>query len=80
MKTVKKQVYLQLEKVQVFGVASFDCNPEVRYTFSAKDYIPNPERMEFYTEIEEPESLREFLKEKGIKKECLVSWLNKNYR
>lgn len=35
---------------------------------------------EFYVEVEQPETLKEFLKVKNLKKKQLVNWLNENYK
>jgi hypothetical protein len=83
MKTVKKQVQLNLESVSM--EQRDQCSwgrPESRFTYEFTGYghLPNIETLEFFVEVEEPETLAEFRQQKELTKTGLVEWLNKNYK
>jgi len=82
MKTVKKQVQLNLEQVSMERNECSFGRPESRFTYEFTGYghVPNIETLEFFVEVEEPETLKEFRQQKGITKTELVEWLNKNYK
>ena len=83
MKKVKKRVQLNLESISsepLHCSFTLDDRRELTYKFTTYEHIPNPQSMEFYVEVEEPETLKEWLEEKGIQKNELVDWLNENYK
>ena len=80
MKTVKKKVRLNLDNIQAErrGCGISDIT-EYTYTFTTHEYIPNHGTLEHFVEVEEPETMKEFLSNEEISKKELVEWLNKNY-
>ena len=82
MKTVKKKFELEHNSTEIelnncmFGGST----KRYIYTFSSSELLPNIETMECFVEVEEPETLKEFLEENNIPKKELVQWLNKNYK
>ena len=83
MKTVKKQVHLNLESMSLdqegrcsFGTTDY----RFRYEFTGYDNLDNIDTLEVFIEVEEPETIKEFLCENDITKKDLVKWLNKNYK
>ena len=84
MKTVKKKLDLtmHLEKAECFGTEWNDVYSNNEYTYSVVTNKPieNVDTLEFYVDVDEPESLKEWLKETGIPKKELLDWLNKNFK
>ena len=84
MKTVKKKLDLtvHLEKVKGLGCGWDNDYLRNEYTYTIITYKPieNLDTIEFYVEVDEPETLKEWLNETGIPKKHLVDWLNKNYK
>ena len=81
MKTIKKKVDLILtssDRTVVDSNSSFGI-VEHNYHFASKGFIPNIESLEFYVEVKEPETLKEFKKVHDLSSVELVGWLNKNY-
>ena len=81
MKTIKKKVDLILtssDRTVVDSNSLFDI-VEHNYNFASKGFIPNIESLEFYVEVKEPETLKEFKKVHDLSSVELVDWLNKNY-
>ena len=81
MKTIKKKVDLILtssDRTVVDSNSLFDI-VEYSYHFASKGFIPNIESLEFYVEVKEPETLKEFKKVHDLSSLELVGWLNKNY-
>ena len=81
MKTIKKKVDLILTSSDCTVVDSNSSFAIVEhsYHFASKGFIPNIESLEFYVEVKEPETLKEFKKVHDLSSVELVDWLNKNY-
>ena len=84
MKTVKKKIELDIESTEMMGGCSSWLSDSVgsrfRHTFISNGIIPNLETIECFVEVEEPETIKEFLQEKQLSKTELIEWLNKNYK
>ena len=78
MKKVKKKIELKLDRVDV-KCGYFDNFNEYTYIFKSRENINITPETEIYLEIDEPETLTEFLSKSGIKEKKLVKWLNDNY-
>ena len=82
MKKVKKEVSISLDSVSMERIDSCFGNESSRYTYemSSRTHVPNIETLEFFVEVEEAETLKEFRELKNITKVELIDWLNKNYK
>ena len=84
MKTVKKQIYLNINLEEVTRDSGHSCfdikSTRFKYSIGTNSYIENLETLEHFIEVEEPETLKEFLDVNEIKKKDLVKWLNINYK
>jgi len=82
MKTVQKEVFLNLESVEFSSVGcamNSNHQNEFKYTFTSRKEIQNPENLTIFTEVEEPETLKEWIELNGMPKKLLVEWLNNNF-
>jgi len=83
MKTVKKQVSLKLEELEMnregCGSMNYEGSVEYKYTFTTYQQIPNIETLQHFVEVQEPETVKEFREENNLSKDELTKWLNKNY-
>ena len=83
MKKVKKRVNLNIELTEINCYGN-DCNylsrqNEFIYRIQTNEQI-DLETIEFYVEVEEPETYKEFKKEHNLNSKQLIEWLNKNYK
>ena len=78
MKTVKKEVLLELSSVERRDTCAYGIQYE--YLFNSSKLLPIDQNTKVFIEVEEPETLKEFLEENNIPKKELVQWLNKNYK
>jgi len=81
MKKVLKEANLNLESVTMLDESS--CWSEVKrfeYLFTSTEPLKILPDTKIFIEVEESETMKEFLKDKSISKKDLVSWLNKNYK
>ena len=77
MKKVKKQVKLN------FSHVNFDpsnCNGRYEYVFTSHDLINHHNPFEILTEVDEPETMKEFCEMHNMPKKVVVEWLNKNFK
>lgn len=75
MKTIKKQVYPSIQEWEC-SRDSIDEKPICRISLLSYEFIPNLESMEFFVEVEEPETMKEFLSQKGLKKKDFLLGVN----
>ena len=85
MKKVKKQIQLNFESMSTdlsyddgFPKMLKDCG--FVYKFFSKELILKPENLEFFIEIEEPQTLKEFIENENLTKGDLLDWLKENYK
>jgi hypothetical protein len=82
MKKVKKKVELnlQLEEVNIenYGCGNFDNT--MKYKYSVTDEFVDLETLECFVEVEELETLKEWLDKNKMPKKVLLDWLIKNYK
>jgi len=83
MKTIKKEVSLQLESVHcepinICGELHRSVRKEL--TFSTYENIDNIESLTHFVEVEEPETIKEFCSKHNLPKKELVEWLNEHYK
>lgn len=76
MKAKKVQVFLNPVSVES-NISQF--TKTFQYTFESSQFI-DINNLEFYTEIYEPETLKEFKEHHNIPKKELLDWLNNNYK
>ena len=80
MKKVKKEILLQPETIEdrTYTVM-MGCEQRYKYTFTSDTYhdITN---IKHYIEVEEPETVAEFIKLHGMPEKVVVEWLMRNFR
>jgi hypothetical protein len=83
MKKVKKKIELnlQLEELSIDNYMCGDRSQNVTYKYSVNpNEFVDLETLECFVEIEEPETLKEWLDKNKMPKKALLDWLIKNYK
>lgn len=81
MEKVIKEVDLELDGMTMHYLDNCMYQGKIfEYKFTSTTLLPIIHDTKIFIEVDEPETIKEFLQEKNIDKKSLVEWLNKNYK
>jgi hypothetical protein len=67
-------------EVNYEGGFGFSSDKTFTASFTTKKFVGPPEALKLFTEVDVPETLKEFRELHDLSKEELLQWLNNNYK